>query len=226
MKRIFFGFLAVIALFPFSHFLRADDGRLQVVEYKDRGVVLLFDPNTKHLWECNFKSVDRSNPRVRDCLPREDSSQGSAPSSGEGGLISVDSEPKGAEVYIDSEYRGTTPLQGLRVSSGNVPLSLAKDGFLRQSLKLVMKSGERRNLGTIKLTSMYGEIYLNSMPPRASVTFDGDRIKARTPLTIRRIPRDKVHVIRLDLDGYRGWERSVDLEDKDKKKYDVQLEKQ
>lgn len=217
------------ALFWISSFLlhsvplRAEGGRIQVLEYKDRGGVLLFDPESRRLWECDSRSIDRANPSVRDCQPRENAV---SPSAGEGGLISVDSEPRGAEVYIDSEYQGTTPLQNLRVTAGNVPIALVKDGFMRQNLKLVMKSGERRNLGTIKLTNRYGEVYINSMPPRATVTFDGERIKPRTPLTIRRIPRDKAHVIRLDLDGYRGWERSVDLEDKDKKKYDVQLEKE
>lgn len=139
--------------------------------------------------------------------------------------ISVDSDPRGAEVYVDSEYQGVTPLQGARVSAGNVPVTLLRENFVRQTMHINLKPGETRNLGVIKLGDAFGEIFINSHPPRATVYLDGDKISARTPLTIRKVPRDKPHTIRLQKEGFGDWEREISLDDKDRKKYDVELEK-
>ncbi len=139
--------------------------------------------------------------------------------------ISVDSEPRGAEVYVDSEYQGVTPLQDVRVPAGYVPVTLLKEGFVRQTTRVTLKVGETKSLGTIKLGNAFGEIFINSHPPRATVFFDNEKISARTPLTIRKVPRDQPHTIRLQKEGYGDWEREISLEDKDRKKYDVELER-
>lgn len=139
--------------------------------------------------------------------------------------ISVDSDPRGAEVYVDSEYQGVTPLQNIRVSAGTVPVTLLREGFARQTTRITIKPGETKNLGVITLGNAFGEIFISSYPPRATVYLDGEKINARTPLTIRKVPRDKTHTIRLQKDGFGDWEREVSLEDKDRKKYDVELEK-
>src|SRR5579885_2570619 len=82
-------------------------------------------------------------------------------------ILSVDSDPRGAEVYVDSEYQGVTPLQNVRVPSGNVPVTLLKEGFSRQTQHISLKSGENKSLGTIKLGNAFGEIFINSYPSRA-----------------------------------------------------------
>ena len=63
------------------------------------------------------------------------------------------------------------------------------------------------------------------MPSGATVIFDGETTK-RTPVTIRRVPRDRSHTLRIRLEGYREWETAVNLSDRENKKFDVQLERQ
>jgi hypothetical protein len=150
---------------------------------------------------------------------------GRSESKGSSATLSVDSEPRGAEVYVDSEYQGVTPLQNVRVPAGQVPVTLLKEGFVRHTTRITLKPGETKSLGVVKLGDAFGEIYISSYPPRASVYVNGDKVNARTPLTIKRVPRDKPHTIRLQLEGYGEWEREITLEEKDKKKYDVELEK-
>ena len=142
---------------------------------------------------------------------------------GKPGTIAISSDPSGAEVYVNSEYKGTTPLRA-SVSPGTVRIAVSKEGYMRQTTSVKVGSGENKSVATIKLGGMYGEIAVNSMPPRATVIFDGDTV-TKTPVTIRKVPRDKTHTIRIKLDGYRDWETSVSLSDKDSKKFDVQLEK-
>jgi hypothetical protein len=126
---------------------------------------------------------------------------------------------------VDSEYQGVTPLQNARVPAGQVPVTLLKEGFVRHTTRITLKPGETRSLGVVKLGDAFGEIYISSYPPRATVYVDGDKVSARTPLTIKRVPRDKPHTIRLHLEGYGEWEREITLDEKDRKKYDVELEK-
>ncbi len=141
-------------------------------------------------------------------------------------ILSVDSQPRGADVYIDSEYQGTTPIRGAKVHSGNVPVTLRKEGYRRLTTRIDTNPGEKRSLGVLTLESEYGEIYIQSIPPRADVSLDGKRINARTPVTIRRVSRDKSHTLHLKRDGYQEWERVITLENTDKKRFDVELEKQ
>ncbi len=145
---------------------------------------------------------------------------------GKPGTISVNSEPSGADVYINSENKGTTPLKIANVPPGSVKVIISKEGYLRYNATIKLASGENKSLGTVQLGGMYGEVSINSNPPRASVYFDGERIGARTPVTIRRVPRDKTHNIKVELDGFRPWQSSVNLQDQESKKYDVILEQQ
>src|SRR5262249_53875186 len=121
--------------------------------------------------------------------------------SGSWATLSVDSEPRGAEVYVDFEYQGTTPLQNARVPAGNVPVTLVKDGYQRQTTRVSLKSGENKSLGVIPLGSSFGEITLKSYPARASVILDGEKLNARTPVVIRRVPRDKPHTVEIQMEG-------------------------
>lgn len=205
-KRLQLAFFVLTALL-LSPSLGAAGDRFQVIDYKERGPVLLLETSTQRSLECTFRSADKT------------------PTQGGWSFLSVDSDPGGADVFVDSEYQGKTPLQNLKVPSGNIPVALVKDGFGRQTTRISLRPGERRSLGIMRLASMYGEISINSYPPRASIFLDGDKIKVRTPVTIRRVPRDKQHTLRIELDGYHVWERDVNLDEKDNKRYEVDLEK-
>ncbi len=143
---------------------------------------------------------------------------------GKPGSLAVSSDPSGADVYVNSEYKGKTPLRVNDVSPGTVKIAVSKDGYMRQTQTVKIGPGENKSTGTIKLGGMFGEIYVNSSPPRATVVFDGT-ITSKTPVTIRKVPRDQKHTIKIRLDGYRDWETSVSLSDKESKRFDVQLEK-
>lgn len=145
---------------------------------------------------------------------------------GKPGSISVSSEPSGADVYINSENKGTTPLKIANVTPGSVKIIISKEGYLRYNATIKLGSGENKSLGTIRLEGIYGEVSINSTPPRAAVYFDGEKIGARTPVTIRRVPRDKPHNVKIELDGFRPWQSSVNLQEQESKKYDVILEQQ
>ena len=145
--------------------------------------------------------------------------------SGPPGSLKIKSDPAGAEVYINSEYRGVTPLTVNDVSPGTVKIMVSKDGYLSYRSSLNLKPGSSQNLGDIKLGSRFGEVRIKSSPPGAIVSFDGQRIGARTPVTIRKVPRDEKHSVKIDLEGYQSWSKTFDLNTEAEKIYNVVLDK-
>ncbi|PIR18201.1 MAG: hypothetical protein COV46_00880 [Deltaproteobacteria bacterium CG11_big_fil_rev_8_21_14_0_20_49_13] len=138
--------------------------------------------------------------------------------------LSLSSDPSGAEVFVNAEFRGTTPITITSLQPGTVRLLINKEGKARYSQKVSLKPGEKKNLGTVKLGELYGSVSISSSPSRARVIFDGEDIGAKTPVTIKKVRRDKQHNIKLVLGGYRAWERSFDMQDADDKKFNVIME--
>ncbi len=184
--------------------------------YKDWVRTITIEGNKVSSLTGTLKEVER----VKQTIPSPEPA-----STGSPGSLSVNSEPSGADVYINSELKGTTPIKVTNVPSGNVRLIVSKEGFLKYTSTIKLGTGENKSLGTINLGGLYGEVSIASTPPRGTIVFDGEQIGARTPVTIRRVPRDKPHTLKIQLDGFRSWETTVNLQDQEKKKYDVVLEK-
>ncbi len=139
------------------------------------------------------------------------------------GTIRINSDPSGAEVFINGEMRGTAPVTVANIPSGSVKIILNKEGLARHASTVSLSPGETKNLGTIKLGDVYGEVQVSSSPPRASVFLDGTNYGS-TPINIRKVKRDKPHSLRVTLDGYQSWETSFSFGDDKVKKFNATLE--
>ncbi len=156
--------------------------------------------------------------------PVEQKAEEPASVGGEAATLKVNSDPSGAEVFVNAEYKGATPLTITGIRPGSVSLLVNKEGKSRYSQKISLKPGEKKDIGTVRLGELYGQVSISSTPSRASVIFDGEDIGAKTPVTIRKVRRDKQHTVKLVLSGYKAWERSFDMNDTEDKKFNVMLE--
>lgn len=138
--------------------------------------------------------------------------------------IKISSNPSGADVFINAEHRGTTPVTISNLKPGTVSVLVNKEGKARFSQKISLKPGETKDLGTVKLGEFYGNVFVSSTPSNAKVFVDGNDIGAKTPVTVRKVARDKSHTLKLVLDGYKTWEKTFDMHDSDDKKFNVNLE--
>ncbi|PIR21002.1 MAG: hypothetical protein COV45_03815 [Deltaproteobacteria bacterium CG11_big_fil_rev_8_21_14_0_20_47_16] len=141
------------------------------------------------------------------------------------GTIKVSSSPSGADVFINGEMRGTTPTTVSGVSSGTVKIIVSKEGQARYTTQVSLNPGETKNLGTVTLGNIYGEVSVSSSPAGASVSLDGTNY-GTTPINIRKVKRDRPHRIRITLDGHQPWERAFTFDNDDVKKFNVSLEAQ
>jgi formylglycine-generating enzyme required for sulfatase activity len=114
------------------------------------------------------------------------------------GRVQIASAPSEANVSIDGEFRGRTPLT-LRLSPGkNHRLSLTKPGYETASRDLSVAADSGRRL-EIALTPQYGEVEVQSTPPGAEIYVDGERRGvAPSMLTLTAVS----HAIELKQTGY------------------------
>nr|HPM41646.1 PEGA domain-containing protein [bacterium] len=75
----------------------------------------------------------------------------------------------------------------------------------------------------LSLSSSAGEVVIKTDPPRASVVFNGQAIPAPTPVTIRKVPKDRQHSFTVTLEGYRPESRSFNMNE-DTKTFSIKLE--
>ena len=173
------------------------------------------------------EEVSPPTPPPQESLPPQQRAQTQpteqAADKGKPGSVKVASNPSGADVFINGDHRGQTPLTA-SVSPGSVTVLVSKGG-MRVSRTVTVKPGQTVSLKDISLSSAAGEVVITSDPPRASVTFDGQSIPAPTPVTIRKVPRDRQHSFTVSLDGYKPASRSFTM-DEDVKSFNIKLQPQ
>src|SRR5690606_32286266 len=134
--------------------------------------------------------------------------------------VNVTSEPTGAQVLIDGEPLGTTPLK-TNVIAGNHPIELRLDGFKPWTTDIQIKAGEPISVGPVKLGLPDGRLALRSQPSGASVSVAGV-YRGQTPLELELRP-DMSHSIVLTKPGYEAATRSVSLGAGERRTVSVEL---
>jgi|GEM_PF-866241 len=138
------------------------------------------------------------------------------------GNVSVRTDPVGAGIYLDGEYKGNTPLKIEDVPRGWHRIKFVKQGY-REWVKNIMVTPGRENLVNASLEPIRGTIIVNSEPSRASIFLDGEYIGA-TPrefyVTIGR------HKLELSKANYSQWSDTIDVREGDRVQIDVRLTSQ
>lgn len=99
------------------------------------------------------------------------------------GRVALATEPAGAAVSVDREFRGRTPLT-LKLTPGRKhELAIAKPGYETVNRELTVEADSGRKLA-IDLVAEYGDLEVDSDPKGAEVWIDGKR-RAETPAKLR-----------------------------------------
>ena len=122
------------------------------------------------------------------------------------GVVSIATEPGDAEVRVDGEPRGRTPLQ-LELLAGSHRVELRREGFKPWLSDVQVQANQPLTLGPIELGLPDGRLVVRSSPAGANVTVGG-AYRGRTPLEIDVRPgiAQPVSVLR---DGYEAAAREV-----------------
>jgi len=139
------------------------------------------------------------------------------------GTIRVTSSPSGATIYLNGNYRGTTPLTITKVAAPatySVEADLA--GYRSSTMTVSAVAGQTTNVNmALNPISIPGTLSISSNPSNAFIYIDGV-YKGRTPLTLYDIAAQS-HNIELDLNGYYDWKTTVSVPQSGTKTVNAQL---
>lgn len=125
------------------------------------------------------------------------------------GLLLVHSTPRGAEVNINSSYKGRTPLIITDLPLGKYRMRVSAAGYLAKDLDLQLDSRVPRRLD-VALMSNSGQLHIESVPPGATISVDGVSVGV-TPMLLDRITTGRKQ-IDLALKGYNSFTATVTVE--------------
>lgn len=95
-----------------------------------------------------------SIPVARDPGAASTSTSSAGAPTGVTGMFSIDSEPSGAELYVDDRRIGRTPLRNHAVKPGQYKVTFKKEGFTSASRFIEVTEGQDLRLPTINLVSL------------------------------------------------------------------------
>jgi len=124
------------------------------------------------------------------------------------GVVTVTSEPAGAQLLVNGEPRGVTPVEA-QIMAGAHPVELRLEGFKPWTTDIQVKANEPMTLGPVKLGLPDGRLTVRSDPAGASVSVAGV-YRGQTPVELELRP-DLGHSIVLTRPGYEAVTRQVSL---------------
>lgn len=137
------------------------------------------------------------------------------------GQMEISSLPQGAEVLVDGNPVGVTPLTTEVLETGT-SLTIAKRGYKTWEREVSVKAGTTETYPTVELVVADGTVEVHSSPSGAAVSVGGE-FRGTTPVSIELSPLTE-HRVELFLEGYRKTVRNVQTEPEGYSRLDVNLD--
>lgn len=118
------------------------------------------------------------------------------------GKLTLVSDPPGAEVFVDDNARGLTPLTDLELASGPHRLLLRAPRYQAYEAEVLMEGGGVAQTLNAKLEPGWAPVSIASQPSGAEILVDGT-VVGRTPQTFE--VGAGAHELNLRLPGYQAW---------------------
>jgi hypothetical protein len=138
------------------------------------------------------------------------------------GGLTVKSDPEGANVYLDGQMKGVTPLRLDNVKKGTISLEIKKDHYSTVKRNLVVKPSLGETTVDVHLESLCGSLVVKSSPGGATVFVDGKE-KGVTPLNLENVEKG-LHIVKVAKNCFSVVEKKVDITVSKKIDIDVHLE--
>ncbi|MCS7201441.1 MAG: PEGA domain-containing protein [Dictyoglomus sp.] len=125
------------------------------------------------------------------------------------GRVKINSNPSRAQVYINNDYKGNTPLT-LTLSEGSYRVLVRLEGYRDYETNIIVE-GNREKEYTFNLSPRYGDLTILSTPSGASIYLDGV-YRGRTPLTLKNL-LVKTYELKLTYPGYQDKIERVEVKE-------------
>ena len=123
------------------------------------------------------------------------------------GLVAFTTEPEAAaEVRLDGEPIGTTPIEDFEVRPGTHQVEFRAERYLTELVTIDVEGGHQRQSVTASLTPSWAPVTVTSSPPGAEVQVDG-RVLGQTPAELELTAGERE--IAVALGGYNTERRAI-----------------
>jgi hypothetical protein len=139
------------------------------------------------------------------------------------GSLNITSDPEGAEVYIDAEYRGETPCVVRNLDAGNHSVQLRHDKYPDWEMEILVERGEEKRITADLSENLIPEIILDfegsgAYPKGDEVLLFGSAVTADDSVTliieqIRGESTFATQIYRIPLDEEAAFEYGIDTAD-------------
>lgn len=126
-----------------------------------------------------FSEVVRAEAPVTDDSPADDEEESAAEESAENPGLTVFSRPRGAAVYVDGTYEGTTPVELDDIEPGVYLISIRAPGYEDYDRPFEVAEGTRHEL-SVRLTPRTGFLFVDLPPDAYDSTYvyvDGQQVE-------------------------------------------------
>jgi formylglycine-generating enzyme required for sulfatase activity len=113
-----------------------------------------------------------------------------------------------AEVFVDGEAVGVTPLTKLELAAGEHTLIVRKDRYESVETTVVMEGRSTSQALSLELLPAWATVTLSTTPPGATVTVDGVDV-GQTPLATEILAGE--HEVLVKLAAHKAWTDSIDV---------------
>ncbi len=127
------------------------------------------------------------------------------------GVITIDSYPKGADVYVDGVLRGTTPLTVSGLKLGMYGIEVKKEGYDTERYERKLDKNNLKQLIIANLSHTTFTLEITSYPTEAEVYIDGAK-KGFTPIRLEDILYGK-HFVEVRKENFTTWSKEIDVEE-------------
>jgi hypothetical protein len=127
------------------------------------------------------------------------------------GSISVNSNPKGAKVYLDNAYKGLTPLRLDNINSGQRGIKIVMSGYQEWTSYIsILPSQTTKVFADLMSQQSYGSISVSCDQSGAKIFLDGTYKKATStnPVILENV-EDGYHELTVIKDSFRTWVEDI-----------------
>ena len=124
------------------------------------------------------------------------------------GKVSFETSPAGAQVFIDGETLGTTPLQAQAVAAGEHELRLVAERYLPHRDTVDVTGMEVAQTFAVELDPAWANVAISSVPIGATIYVDGEE-QGQTPALLEILQGE--HVVELKLPRFQSWQQVLNV---------------
>lgn len=125
------------------------------------------------------------------------------------GFLNLDANAEAAEVIIDGEVIGQTPLQRIELAAGEHEVLIRKERYESQQQIVNMEGRQQEQSLRVELLPAWANVSFASSPAGATVTVDGEQIGI-TPLNAELLAGE--HEVLIKLNAHKAWTDSLLVE--------------